>query len=130
MPRTISKNKTLVKFWPWLAERKYHDTEQTKFRVDKTQNYQKFGLPIGNAKMTKKVQFHPEATLIKYHQKSSNSFCLIILASDFHCIGDNMAVTALVNRIEESLNQQTKESKNRINFNNFIVKRRRKIKGE
>ena len=27
---------------------------QTKFRSDKIQNYQKFGLPIGNAKITKK----------------------------------------------------------------------------
>ena len=48
---------------------------QTKFRGDKTQNYKKFGVRIGNAKMTKKVQFHPETPLIQYHQNSSNSCC-------------------------------------------------------
>ena len=36
---------------------------------DNTQKYQILGVKIGNAKMTKKVQFHPEAPLIKYHQK-------------------------------------------------------------
>ena len=73
---------------------------QTKFRGDTTHNYQKFGVPIGNAKMTKKVQFHTEAPLIKYHQKSSNSCCLSSLESSFHCIGDSRAITALVNRNE------------------------------
>ena len=42
----------------------YKKLYQTKFRGDKTQNYEKIGVPIGNAKMTKKVQFHPEASLI------------------------------------------------------------------
>ena len=74
---------------------------QSKFRGDKTQNYQKCVVLIGNAKMTKKVQFHSKAPLIQYHQKSSNSCCLSSLASAFHCIGDNSAVYSLVNRIEE-----------------------------
>ena len=76
---------------------------QAKFRGDDTKIFQIFGFPIGNAKITRKVQFHPVAPLIKYHQKTSNSCCLIILASGFHCIYDNRAVPALVNRIEESL---------------------------
>ena len=103
---------------------------QTKFRGDNTQNYQKFGVPIGNAKITKKVQFHPEAPLIQYHKKSSNSCCLISLASSFHCIGDNRAVSDLVNIIELSLTLETKEFKNIIYFTNNIMKNRRKIKGE
>ena len=37
------------------------------------QKKQIFGVPIGNAKITKTVQLHPEAPLIKYHQNSSNS---------------------------------------------------------
>ena len=73
---------------------------QTKFRGDTTHDYQKFGLPIGNAKMTKKVHFFTEVPLVIYHQKSSNSCCFCSLVSDFHCIGDNRAVTALVNLIE------------------------------
>ena len=47
---------------------------------DNTQKYQKFGAPIGNAKMTKKLQFQTEVPLIQYHQKSSNSCCLSSLA--------------------------------------------------
>ena len=74
---------------------------QTKFRGDNTKTYQIFGVPIGNAKMTLKVQFHPELPLIKYHQKSSNSCCLSSLASAFHCIGNNRVVSALVNRTEK-----------------------------
>ena len=96
----------------------YKKLHQTKFRGDKTQNYQKFGVPIGNAKTTKKVQFHPEAPLIQYHQNSSNICCLITLALNFHCIGDNRAVTAIVNLIEESLTLNTKEFKNMIHFSN------------
>ena len=80
--------------------------------------------------MTKKVQFHPEAPLKQYHQKSSNSCCLSSLALAFHCIGNSRAVTALVNFIEESLNLQTEEFKNIIYFANAIMKNRRRIKGE
>ena len=43
---------------------------------DDKKTYQIFGVPVGNAKITKKVQFHPAAPVIKYHQKSSNSCCL------------------------------------------------------
>ena len=74
---------------------------QTKFRGDNTKTYQIFGVKIGNAKMTRRVQFHPEAPLIKYHQNSSNSCCLSSLASAFHCYSDNRSVSALVNCIEE-----------------------------
>ena len=73
---------------------------ETKFRADDTKTYQIFGVPIGNAKMTRKVQFHPAASVIKYHQKTSNSFCLGILTSAVHCIRDARAVTAIVNSIE------------------------------
>ena len=48
----------------------YKRLHQTKFMGDTTHEYQKFGVPIGNTKMTKKVQFRTEAPLIKYHQKS------------------------------------------------------------
>ena len=51
---------------------------QNKFRGDNTQKCQKFGVSIGNSKMTKKVQLHPEALLIQYHQKWSNSFVWVV----------------------------------------------------
>ena len=80
--------------------------------------------------MTRKVQFRPASPLIKYNQKISNSCCLSSLESAIHCIGDNRSVSALVNRIEESLTLQTKYFKNRICFGNAIMKNRRKIKVE
>ena len=60
-----------------------------------------FGLPIGNVKITRKLQFHPAAPVIKYYQNTSNSCCLSSLLSTFHCINENRAVPALVNSIEE-----------------------------
>ena len=63
------------------------------------QNNKVFGVPIGNAKMVKKVQFHPEAPLIQYHKKSYNSCCLSSLASALHCIDDNRSVYDLINFI-------------------------------
>ena len=73
---------------------------QNKFRGDDTKTYQIFEVPIGNAKITRKVQFHPAALVIKYHQKIYNSCCLSSLASEFHCVGYNRDVPALVNIIE------------------------------
>ena len=91
----------------WLKEKcmtrepdLYKKLYQTKLRGDTTHEYNKFGVPIGNAKMTKKVQFCTEAPLIKYQQKSSNSCCLSSLASSFHYICDNRAITTFVNLIE------------------------------
>ena len=74
---------------------------KTKFRVDYTKTFQIFGAPIGNAKITRKVQFHPAAPVIKYHQKTSNSCFLSSSASAFHCINKNRSVPSLVNMIEE-----------------------------
>ena len=108
----------------------YKKRYQTKFRGDDTKAYQIFGVPIGNTKITRKVQFHPAAPVIKHHKKTSNSCCFSSLASAFHCISDNRAVPALVNSIEESLTLQTNNSKNIIHFANDIMKNRRKIKGE
>ena len=51
----------------------------------------------------KKIWFHPESPVLKYHQELFNSFCLSSLASDFYVINDNRAGTELTNRIEELL---------------------------
>ena len=61
--------------------------------------YQLFVVPIGNEKITEEIEFHPRAPVQKYHQESSTSCCLSILASAFNFIGDNRAVTALMNHI-------------------------------
>ena len=58
------------------------------------------GVTIVNTKTTTKLQFHPAAPVIKYHQNSYNCCCLSSLASAFHIIGDGRTVTALVNCIE------------------------------
>ena len=89
-----------------------------------------FAVPIGNAKITDEIQFHPAAPVIKYHQKYSNSCCLISLSSYFHSIGDERDVTALVNRVEYSLTLQTEIFRNRIHFSNSIMANRIHIKGE
>ena len=81
----------------------YKKLNQTNTRDDDTKTYQIFGVPIINKKTTEKIQFHPAAPVITYHQKLSNSCCLGSLESVFQGIGDYRAVTALVNRIEESL---------------------------
>ena len=78
----------------------YRKMYQTEFRGDDTKTFQMFVVPIGNAKITRKIQFHPATPVIKYHQKIFNSFCLSILVSDFHYINDNKAIPALVNIIE------------------------------
>ena len=78
----------------------YENFYQTNTGGDNTKLYQLFETQIGNAKTTDEIQFHPSDPLIKYHQKASNIFCLSSLASAFHSIGNNRAVTALVNCIE------------------------------
>ena len=67
--------------------------------------------------------FHPEAPVIKYHQKLSNSCCLSILAPAFHSIGDKMATTDLANHIEEQLTLQKNMFINIFDFNNDIMKK-------
>ena len=79
----------------------YRKLYQNNFRGDDTNIYQIFGVPIGNTKITRKVQFHPAAPVMKYHKKTSNSSCLSNFASAFNCINDIRGVPALVNIIEE-----------------------------
>ena len=109
---------SFMTFEPYFLRRMY----QTKFRGDYTKAFQMFGIPMGNAKITRRVQFHPAAPLIKYHQKTSNNCCLSSLKSAFHCIKNNRAVPALVNCTEESLTLQIENCKNRIHFANAIMK--------
>ena len=78
----------------------FYFKNDTKFRGNTTHDYQKYWVPIGNAIITQNVTFRTEAPLIKYNKNQSNSCCLSSLSSDFHCIGDNRAVTDLVNLIE------------------------------
>ena len=45
----------------------YKETYQAKFRGDDKKIFQLFGLPIGNAKITGKLQLHLSAPVMKYH---------------------------------------------------------------
>ena len=65
---------------------------------------------------------HPEAPVLQYHQKLSNSYCLISLTSAFHSIGYNRAATYLYGRIKSSLTLQTYRFRNIIYFDNDIMK--------
>ena len=57
--------------------------------------YKLFEVPIGNTKITEKIEFHPKAPVLKYHQESSNSCCLTSLASAFHIIGEKSLKVSL-----------------------------------
>ena len=92
--------------------------------------YHLFVVPIGNTKITENIMFCLEAPVLKYHRKSSNSCCSSSLASAFHIISDNRAVTTLVNRIESSLTLLTDKFRNIIDFANDIMKSRICHKGE
>ena len=54
----------------------YIELYQTKFRGDDTKIFQIFGVPNVNERITRKVQFHLVAPVMKYHQKIYNSCCL------------------------------------------------------
>ena len=108
----------------------YRELYQTKFRGDGTKIFQIFGVPIGNAKITRKVQFYLAAPVMKYRPKTSNICCLSSLSSAFLCINYNRNVLSIVNIIEESLTLEKENFKNRIHFANAIMSNRRKIKGE
>ena len=73
---------------------------QVNIKVQDMKQYQLFIVPIGNAKITEIIEFHPESPMLKYHQESSNSFCLSNLSSAFYSIGDNRDVTDLVKFIK------------------------------
>ena len=81
----------------------YRELYQTKFRGGDTKTFQIFGVPIGNAKIARNLQFHLAAPVMKYHQKTYNSCCWSSLSSAFLCMNDNRDVLDLVNSIEESL---------------------------
>ena len=54
----------------------YKNIYQKHINVQETKTYLLFVVPIGNAKITENVVFHPAAPVRKYHQNSSNSCCL------------------------------------------------------
>ena len=74
---------------------------ETKFRVNDKETFQIFRVPIVNKKITRKVQFHLAAPLIKYHQKRYNSCYFSSLASGFYRINGNRAVNGLIDSIEK-----------------------------
>ena len=56
----------------------YRELYQTKLRGYDTKIFQIFGVPIGNAKITIKVQFRLAAPVMKYHQKNLTVVVLVV----------------------------------------------------
>ena len=81
-------------------------------------------------KNNRKTGFHPEAPVLKYHQESSNSCCLISLSSHFHSIGDNRAVTDIVNCIKQPLTLKKNTFRKIIDFANDIMNKKLRHIGE
>ena len=50
----------------------FRELYQTKFRRDDTKIFQIFGVLNGNAKVTRKLEFHLAAPVMKYIQKKFN----------------------------------------------------------
>ena len=92
--------------------------------------YPLFVVPIGNAKITEKIVFHPASPVLKYHQNASHSCCLSGLSSNFHSIDEDRSETALANCIEEYLTLQTDIFSNTIDFASDIMKNKLRHKGE
>ena len=65
----------------------YRKMYKTKFRGDDSKIYQIFGVPIGNVKITRKVQFHPASPVIKFHQNTSNSCFWVVWHQTFTVYG-------------------------------------------
>ena len=57
----------------------YRKLYQNNTGGDDMKTYQLFAVPIGNAKTTEQIQFHPATPVLKYHQTLYNSCCLSIL---------------------------------------------------
>ena len=86
--------------------------------------YQIVFVPIGNAKITLKIESHPIEPVLKYHKESSTSCFLSGSASYFNIIGENKAATSLENLIEEALTFQSNIFRIIIYFSNDIMKER------
>ena len=74
---------------------------QNNIRGYDKKSYQLVVVPVGNEKITENMVFCPAYPVLNHHQKLSDSCCLRSLASAFHSICDNRAVTDLANYIEE-----------------------------
>ena len=84
-----------------------------------------FEVPIRNSKCVEIIKFHSKAQMIKYCQKSLNSFCFSILETTFAIIKQTKAFNAILMRIEESLKS---EVRNRIDVANAILKSKKYLK--
>ena len=78
-----------------------------------------FQVPIGNSRFVETFKFHNDAPILKYCQKSFNSFCFSSLAPSFVSIEQIKASDAISLRVEESLKNKVGD---RIDFANAILK--------
>ena len=72
-------------------------------------------------------KFQNDVPILKYYQKSLNSYCFSSLASEFDSINHNKAANDVSFSTEESLEIEVGK---RIYFDNDILKKEKKHKGE
>ena len=72
-----------------------HDNKQD------TNIFKIFQVLIGNSKCVEIFKFYNDAPMLKYRQKSLNSYCFSILASEFDIIEETRDTNAIPLRIEE-----------------------------
>ena len=68
--------------------------------------FKRFQVPIGNENCVETFNFHSDAAILKYCQKSLNSCYFSSLASDFDSINQKKASNAISVLIEESLESE------------------------
>ena len=78
-----------------------------------------FQVPIGNAKCVETFKFHNDAPILKYFQRSLNSYCFSSLQSAFVIIKQIKAANYISLRIEEYFNIKVG---NCIDFANAVKK--------
>ena len=71
-----------------------------------TNTFESFQFPIGNTKCVETLNFHSDAPILKYYQKSLNSYCLSILESSFSSIKQIKSVNSISLCKEESMNSK------------------------
>ena len=73
----------------------YRNLFQIHDNTQYTKLFKMFQVPIGNSKYVENYKFHNDAPLLKYCQKSMNSFCFSSLTSSFAGIEKNKAENAI-----------------------------------
>ena len=78
----------------------YKKRFQSHYDTQDINTFKSFQVPIGNTKWVESCKFRIDAPILKYCQKSLNSYCFICLASAFACVNHNNSANASPMRID------------------------------